>query len=1101
MSDEEAELCESHNKRRQNRRFIGPLGLGSRAARSPAGERATVRRTPRPAAGTAPTTLIGGIPRPAPAASAGPPPAAAGNHPGNAQKGITVKAKRIIATLGLACGAYGLTAAPAAAAAAPLVLYASPSGSGSACTAARPCSPAGAAAQVAAKAPGMSADIDVDLAGGTYRLAPALQLGPQDSGRNGHDVVWQAVPGQVPVFSGAVQVTGFTSYDAALDIWRAPVPAAAAASGGQQLFVDGRRAQLARTAGTPVGLAVTATGFTTADSSYASFTGQSRIEAVNESDWKHESCPVTAVSALPGGGSAITMLPSCWSANNTSVPNLGFPFNGAGLPAMSSISYLENAYQLLTQPGQFYLDQSADYLYYIPAPGQNMATADVELPVQQSLLTLQGTPGHLAPVNQDAAGAAYAGSGWSANTDRSYGDLDNDVEDSQVNGASVSYTFSGTGLEVLAETYNDEGTFNAYVDGTQDTSKSWTENDSGSTRLAQQVVYSVQGLPQGTHTVKLVKTGGTYLTIDGFEATPNVVNPVKNNVFQGITFTGTTWNTPENIGYLDNQAGVLWNTTTSPVTPVIVPAAVTVSRGDGVTFSGDTFDHLGATALAFADGTQNSTVTDSTITDIAGGGVSVGEVDDYYQNDAALMTSGDTISDNEISFVGQNYSDDVGVWAGFTKTLTVTHNDIGYTPYSGMSLGWGWGWQSDCTLQADQGLSSCRHGTSYAGGNQITDNYIHDVMNVLYDGGPIYTNGGQGYGTGVSTGPCQQTSTLSGNVVAAGAEISNMLYQDEGSSCWNTFDNVAQYATNWIGMWTPTINTINIHDNYSDNASYYNNGTNITFNQATIVTGGAWPAPAQAIIAAAGVPVQDVPLTGRIDDENLAVQYTGSWSDSTHRSYGDFDGGVHYTQADGSSASLTFTGTGVQVLGETNSDQGDDEIYLDGVDKGSVNTDTATRSAQQAIYSVSGLTPGTHTVQIVKTSGTYTTIDGFNITSTVNDTDPAITYTGSSWSARSNHSSDGDYDDNIHIGTCDGDQATVTFYGTGITYYAETNSDGGTIGVTLDGIKKASVSAHSATRRTQQAVYSVSGLPVGVHTLTLTKQSGAYLSVDRFDVH
>jgi hypothetical protein len=64
---------------------------------------------------------------------------------------------------------------------------------------------------------------------------------------------------------------------------------------------------------------------------------------------------------------------------------------------MYDISYLENAYQLLTQPGQFYLDQSGRYLYYIPRPGQQMATADVELPVQQSLLTLHGNPGHLTP--------------------------------------------------------------------------------------------------------------------------------------------------------------------------------------------------------------------------------------------------------------------------------------------------------------------------------------------------------------------------------------------------------------------------------------------------------------------------------------------------------------------------------------------------------------------------------------------------------------------------------------------------------------------------------------------------------------------------------
>ena len=131
------------------------------------------------------------------------------------------------------------------------------------------------------------------------------------------------------------------------------------------------------------------------------------------------------------------MLPSCWTGDNRDVPNLGFPFNGNGLPAMDGISYVENAYQLLGRPGQFYLDKSSDYLYYIPSTGQNLATADVELPLQQSLLTLQGTPGHLAPVNQSAPGTSYSGSGWFLSTDRNDGDLDNEVEATGTNGDEV----------------------------------------------------------------------------------------------------------------------------------------------------------------------------------------------------------------------------------------------------------------------------------------------------------------------------------------------------------------------------------------------------------------------------------------------------------------------------------------------------------------------------------------------------------------------------------------------------------------------------------------------------------------------------------------
>ena len=1006
--------------------------------------------------------------------------------------------KRIAIVAGACLAAAALTAVPARAAT-PILVYASPTGSGTACTSSAPCSLSGARSLVETENQNMTADIDVELSGGVYRLSSAFQLGPADSGSNGYHVVWQAVTGQIPVFSGAAQVTGFAQYNAALNIWRAPVTAAEAATGGRQLFVMGQRAQLARSAGAPAGLTVTSTGFFTTDASYASFTNQSRVDVVNESDWKHESCPVSSITAASGGAN-INILPSCWNANHTNVPNPNFPFNGNGLPAMSGISYVQNAYQLLTQPGQFYLDTAADYLYYIPRAGQNLATADVELPLLQSLMTLQGTPGHLTPVNQNASGTAYSGSGWFVSSGRSYGDFGDDVEATGTNGDSVSYTFTGTGLEVLAETYSDEGTFSVSVDGKADTSQPWTENSSGSTRFAQQVVYAVQGLSQGSHIVTLTKTGGTYLTIDGFEATPAAIAPVHGVTFTGVTFTGTTWNTPQTAGYLDNQAGVLWDPTVTPIAPVLVPAAVTVSRGTDITFARDVFQHLGATAVALADGTQNSTVTASTITDTAGGGISVGNVDDYFQTNTALMNSGDTLSDNEISFVGQNYSDTVGVFAGYTRALTITHNDIGYTPYSGISLGWGWGWQSDCTLQARQGLSVCRHGTNYAGGNQITNNYVHDVMGVLYDGGPIYTNGGQGLGTGVSSGPCQQTSTLSGNVVADGNHTNNMLYHDEGSSCWNTYNNVIEFGgSDWVGMWTPTINTINIHDNYSDNATYNNNGTNITFNQATIVSGGAWPSAAQTLISQAGVPTQYAPVTGRVDDASLAIAYTGAWFHNGFRGYGDYNDGVHATANNGDAASLTFTGTGVAVLGETNSDQGSDEIYLDGVDKGAVNTNTASRQVQHVIYQATGLAPGAHTVRLVKNSGSYATLDGFEVTSTIDDTNAAVAYTGASWFASGSRGL-GDYGDDVHAATANGDSATVAFYGTGITYYTETNSDEGTIVVTLDGTAQPSINANTATRQVQQPLYTVSGLSLGLHTLTLTKQTGTYLLVDRFDV-
>ena len=95
-----------------------------------------------------------------------------------------------------------------------------------------------------------------------------------------------------------------------------------------------------------------------------------------------------------------------------------------------------------------------------------MSTADVELPGQQELVDLSGTPGHLAPQLYNASGAGYSGT-WGTNSGRPYGDLGNAVEYTGTNGDSATFSFTGTGIQVLSETNSDEGTIDVYVDGTK----------------------------------------------------------------------------------------------------------------------------------------------------------------------------------------------------------------------------------------------------------------------------------------------------------------------------------------------------------------------------------------------------------------------------------------------------------------------------------------------------------------------------------------------------------------------------------------------------------------------------------------------------------
>jgi len=478
-----------------------------------------------------------------------------------------------LAALGLispAAYAGGAVVAPVVAhAAVQSTLYASPAGSGTSCSQASPCSLSGARSVVEGMDGSMSGDIVVYLMGGTYRLSSTFALGPQDSGSNGHTVYWEAYPGQSPVIDGSQQVTGWSQYNAGQNIWRAPV---AVGTQARDLWVNGARASETKSAINPGGFSQSGASFTTGDGSYRSWIDPTETEIVDNNPWRQLHCPLSSITATGSGGSSLNMNQACY---NATLGNVGFPFNGSGYPTLNHITWIENSYALLTRPGQWFLDGVGGYLYYIPLAGQSMSTADVELPVVQDLVDIAGTPGHLTPVNDTASGISYSGSGWGYSSGRGYGDFQGDVHSTQNNGDSVSYSFTGSGIQVLSESNSDEGTIGVYIDG----SLNETVNASTSgQRVAQDAVATITGLNPGNHTVKLVKQSGTWMLLDAFVVIPTAVQPAQNITFSGITFQYNTWLTELSQGYPDNQTGVLWSES-NPWIQVKDPGMINVERG------------------------------------------------------------------------------------------------------------------------------------------------------------------------------------------------------------------------------------------------------------------------------------------------------------------------------------------------------------------------------------------------------------------------------------------------------------------------------------------------------------------------------------------
>jgi hypothetical protein len=236
-----------------------------------------------------------------------------------------------------------------------------------------------------------SGPVTVNLAGGDYRLSTPLSIVSNDSGTNG-DIWWQAEPGAFPVVSGAAKVTGWKVSNASKNIWSAPAPSGLTDT--RQLYVNGVRAQRASGA-LPVSVKQTSTGYTTASGDpMAKWRNPSHVEFVYRGGlgaWTEPRCPVASITST-----VITMAQPCWNNSTERVMRTdgsGRTYELVGRESITeSPTSVENAYELLDSPGEWYLDQSSHTIYYEPRSGKNLTSADVEAPALQTLLTTDGNP-------------------------------------------------------------------------------------------------------------------------------------------------------------------------------------------------------------------------------------------------------------------------------------------------------------------------------------------------------------------------------------------------------------------------------------------------------------------------------------------------------------------------------------------------------------------------------------------------------------------------------------------------------------------------------------------------------------------------------------
>lgn len=258
-------------------------------------------------------------------------------------------------------------------------------------------------------------DVTIYIRGGTYRLKKRWNFTSKDSGRYGHQVIWRAAPGEHPFICGSMKVTGWSLYDASRTIYRAYV----GHRKSRQLYVDGRRATRAQTTSYPAAFRPSWTNggieFIPTSLNPAAWRDPSKwtnphdIEAVIITQWKMMRVPLASITpySSPNNGLIVLQEPAWRNANVYYDSTTHSP----GIWSFWQVTRFENAYQFLTEAGQWYLDQTNGWLYYIPLPGEDIHKAHFELPLVETLI--QGTGTLHAPIqNIQFKGLTFSYATW-----------------------------------------------------------------------------------------------------------------------------------------------------------------------------------------------------------------------------------------------------------------------------------------------------------------------------------------------------------------------------------------------------------------------------------------------------------------------------------------------------------------------------------------------------------------------------------------------------------------------------------------------------------------------------------------------------------------
>ncbi len=237
----------------------------------------------------------------------------------------------------------------------------------------------------------LDAPVTVYLRGGHYALTQPLVLKPVDSGTADCPVLYRAYENEQPVITGGRKIAGWKKNRD--NVWTTDVPAVKAGQWSfRQLYVNGRQYRRARipnegflhVAACPEGTPKT-TNYHKDCQSFEfkpgdldpTWTNIEDVEVIVYHFWTDSHLPIQSIDT---DKNLVT-----FKHKAGKVFTDDFTENGARY-------IVENVFEGLDEPGEWYLNRKTGVLYVIPRPGDDLESAEVVAPFAPAFIRFEGEP-------------------------------------------------------------------------------------------------------------------------------------------------------------------------------------------------------------------------------------------------------------------------------------------------------------------------------------------------------------------------------------------------------------------------------------------------------------------------------------------------------------------------------------------------------------------------------------------------------------------------------------------------------------------------------------------------------------------------------------